>query len=64
MEKKFTRILVVDDNEDVLLAAKMLLKQHSGIVITEKNPEMIPLLLNQDSFHVIFLNSVIKGNLK
>ena len=56
MEKKFTKTLVVDDNEDVLLAAKLLLKQHVGIVVTEKNPEMIPRLLNNDIYDVIFLD--------
>ena len=56
MEKKFTKTLVVDDNEDVLLAAKLLLKQHVGIVVTEKNPEMILRLLNNDIYDVIFLD--------
>jgi two-component system response regulator HydG len=56
LEKKFTKTLVVDDNEDVLLAAKLLLKQHVGIVVTEKNPEMIPRLLNNDIYDVIFLD--------
>ena len=56
LEKKFTKTLVVDDNEDVLLAAKLLLKQHVGIVVTEKNPEMILRLLNNDIYDVIFLD--------
>ncbi len=56
MDKKFTKTLIVDDNEDILLAAKLLLKQHVGIVTTEKNPEMIPKLLNNESYDVIFLD--------
>ena len=56
VEKKFTKALIVDDNEDVLLAAKLLLKQNVGIVVTEKNPEVIPKLLNNDSYDVIFLD--------
>ena len=56
LEKKFTRTLIVDDNEDILLAAKLLLKQQVGIVVTEKNPEMIPKLLNNDNYDVIFLD--------
>jgi two-component system response regulator HydG len=56
LDKKFTKTLIVDDNEDILLAAKLLLKQHVGIVTTEKNPEMIPRLLNNESYDVIFLD--------
>jgi len=56
LDKKFTKTLIVDDNEDILLAAKLLLKQHVGIVTTEKNPEMIPKLLNNESYDVIFLD--------
>lgn len=56
MEKKFTKILIVDDNEDVLIAAKLLLKPHAGIIITEKNPNAIPQLLANENYDVIFLD--------
>jgi len=56
LKKKFTKVLVVDDNEDVLLAARLLLKQQVNVVVTEKNPEMIPELLNNDNYDVIFLD--------
>jgi len=56
MDKKFTKILIIDDNEDILIAAKLLLKPYAGIIITEKNPRIIPQLLSNDSFDIIFLD--------
>ena len=50
------KILMIDDDEDVLLAAKMLLKKYSYQVIIEKNPNKIPFLLNNDSYDVILLD--------
>jgi len=50
------KILMIDDDEDVLLAAKMLLKKHNFQVIIEKNPNKIPFLLNNDSYDVILLD--------
>ncbi len=50
------KILMVDDDEDVLLAAKMLLKKYGYHVIIEKNPNKIPFLLNNDSYDVILLD--------
>ncbi|WP_420154325.1 sigma-54-dependent transcriptional regulator [Siphonobacter sp.] len=50
------RILVVDDNEDLLKAARLLLKQHFTRVDTEKNPENLPNLLRQEGYDVIMLD--------
>jgi len=47
---------MIDDDEDVLLAAKMLLKKYSYHVIIEKNPNKIPFLLNNDTYDVILLD--------
>lgn len=47
---------MIDDDEDVLLAAKMLLKKHNYQVIIEKNPNKIPFLLNNDVYDVILLD--------
>lgn len=55
MEKN-GKILMIDDDEDVLLAAKLLLKKHGHQVIIEKNPKKIPFLLNNDSYDVILLD--------
>jgi DNA-binding NtrC family response regulator len=50
------KILMIDDDEDVLLAAKMLLKKYNHQVIIEKNPNKIPFLLNNDTYDVILLD--------
>src|ERR1051325_2151923 len=50
------KILMIDDDEDVLLAAKMLLKKFNYQVIIDKNPNKIPFLLNNDSYDVILLD--------
>ncbi len=47
---------MIDDDEDVLLAAKMLLKKYNYHVIIEKNPNKIPFLLNNDTYDVILLD--------
>jgi DNA-binding NtrC family response regulator len=56
MDKLEAKILIVDDDEDVLLAAKLFLKQHFNIVHTEKNPENLPTLLKNESYDVILLD--------
>lgn len=50
------KILMIDDDEDVLLAAKMLLKKYNHQVIIDKNPNKIPFLLNNDTYDVILLD--------
>ena len=54
--KEIGKILMIDDDEDVLLAAKLLLKKHAHQVIIEKNPKKIPFLLNNDTYDVILLD--------
>lgn len=56
MDKELGKILIIDDDEDVLLAAKMLLKKHAREVMIEKNPKKIPFLLNNDTFDLILLD--------
>jgi DNA-binding NtrC family response regulator len=51
-----SKILIVDDNEDVLTAAKLLLKPHVSLIITESDPNRIQYLISQHSFDVIFLD--------
>lgn len=53
---KTGRILIVDDNEDLLKAAKIFLKRHFAQVDLEKNPEAIPNLLNNEDYDVILLD--------
>jgi DNA-binding NtrC family response regulator len=55
-ETKQGKILIVDDNEDLLKAAKMHLKRHFAQVDIEKNPEAIPALMNNEDYDVILLD--------
>ncbi|MFB0947940.1 MAG: sigma-54 dependent transcriptional regulator [Spirosomataceae bacterium] len=50
------KILIVDDDVDVLSAAKLLLKRNFEKVEIEKNPEKIPFLLNNYTFDLILLD--------
>ena len=56
MSKLEAKILIVDDDQDVLLAAKLFLKQHFDIVHTEKSPENLPGLLANENYDVILLD--------
>ena len=56
MEKELGNILIIDDDEDVLFAAKMLLKKYAQNVIIEKDPRKIPFLMNNGSYDVILLD--------
>jgi DNA-binding NtrC family response regulator len=56
MDQKQGKILIVDDNEDLLKAAKMYLKRHFAQVDTEKNPEVVPALLSNEDYDVILLD--------
>ena len=55
-ESKTGKILIVDDNEDLLKAAKMHLKRHFAQVDIEKNPEAIPNLMGNENYDVILLD--------
>jgi two-component system response regulator HydG len=56
MDKKTGKILIVDDDEDILQAARLLLKKHVGQVDTEKNPKIIPSLMKNNAYDVILLD--------
>src|ERR1044071_873212 len=56
MEQKYGKILIVDDNEDLLKAARMHLKRHLAQVDIEKNPEAIPALMDHENYDVILLD--------
>src|ERR1043165_5525723 len=55
-DQKQGKILIVDDNEDLLKAAKMHLKRHFAQVDIEKNPEAIPALMRNEDYDVILLD--------
>ncbi len=56
MPKSLGKILVIDDNEDVLLAARLFLKQHATLVHTEKDPNVLPALMKNESYDIILLD--------
>ncbi|GAP42310.1 DNA-binding transcriptional response regulator, NtrC family [Lentimicrobium saccharophilum] len=56
MSKIDAKILIVDDDQDVLLAARLFLKQHFNIIHTEKNPENIPAIMKNESYDLILLD--------
>jgi two-component system response regulator HydG len=56
MPDKHGKILVVDDDEDILLAARLFLKQHFDLVHTEKKPDNIPIVLQNENYDVILLD--------
>ncbi len=49
-------ILVVDNDDDVLLVARLLLKQHGYRVSTTPDPQRIPTLLAEETYDVILLD--------
>lgn len=53
---KTGNILVVDDDSDVLQAARLFLKQHVAKVDTERNPKSIPNLLRNTDYDVVLLD--------
>jgi len=56
MDKKTGKVLLIDDDEDILQAARLFLKQHVLLIHTEKNPESIPQMLRNETYDVIFLD--------
>jgi len=56
MEKKKARILIVDDEEDILLSLKFFLSQHFTDVTTENNPFQLPRLLRNGDYDLIMLD--------
>ena len=56
MSKINIRLLIVDDDADILLAAKMFLRQHISIVHTEKTPANLPTILKNENYDIILLD--------
>ncbi|MBT6037267.1 MAG: sigma-54-dependent Fis family transcriptional regulator [Kordiimonadaceae bacterium] len=55
MEKRGS-ILIVDDDEDILIAGKLLLKRHFANVVTISQPNHISSAMSKDSFDAILLD--------
>jgi len=56
MTTKYGKILVIDDDKDVLQAASLFLKQHAELIHTEHDPNLIPVLLKNENYDVILLD--------
>lgn len=56
MAAPFGSVLVVDDDEDILLAARLLLQPHCRVVRTESDPARLPDLLDRESYDVVLLD--------
>jgi DNA-binding NtrC family response regulator len=56
MSARFGKVLIIDDNEDILFSLKLLLKQHVELVDTFNNPELLPDLIKKENYDVILLD--------
>ncbi len=56
MEKKSGKILIVDDNTDILFALKLLLKPYLELITTETNPQKIANHMAANRYDVILLD--------
>ena len=56
MSKSEGSILIVDDDEDILTAGKLLLRRHFDKVLTCNRPELIPEMLQVNQFDAILLD--------
>lgn len=56
MKKTQAQILIIDDQEDILFAAKMLLKKYFETIITLNNPKNIVRLLAENKIDVVLLD--------
>ncbi|GHB24316.1 sigma-54-dependent transcriptional regulator [Mongoliitalea lutea] len=55
-ENRSGKLLIIDDNEDLLKAAKIFLKRHFEQVDTETNPGLLPILMVNEQYDVILLD--------
>lgn len=56
MPKTNATILIIDDDEDILLSAKLLLKKHYTNIITRDSPKELNQILSSESIDVIILD--------
>ncbi len=56
MAKLEAKVLIVDDDPDILVAARLFLKRHIQSVHTEQNPKNIPQLMQNDNYDLILLD--------
>ncbi|MBU4493748.1 MAG: sigma-54 dependent transcriptional regulator [Acidobacteria bacterium] len=56
MDKKRGKILIIDDDEDILQAVRLFLKKHFALVHADSNPRSLLTLLKNESYDVILLD--------
>ncbi len=56
MNLKNASVLIIDDDQDILTAVRLLLKTEAKSVVTEKNPENLRSLLHKQQFDLIMLD--------
>ncbi|MBN2280903.1 MAG: sigma-54-dependent Fis family transcriptional regulator [Candidatus Marinimicrobia bacterium] len=56
MENKLGKILIIDDNEDVLISAKLLLKKHCQKMMLLNSPTKAEATLAKENFDIILLD--------
>jgi DNA-binding NtrC family response regulator len=56
MRKKLAQILIVDDQEEILFSAKMILKKHFETIFTTNNPKKIISILSENQINVVLLD--------
>ncbi|WP_373059934.1 sigma-54-dependent transcriptional regulator [Zunongwangia sp. H14] len=61
MQLNKAKILVIDDDPDVLIAMRLLLKPHVAEIAVEKKPGNLPSLLSERKFDVVILDMNFNG---
>lgn len=61
MQLKNAQLLVIDDDEDVLIAMRLLLKSKAKEVVVNKNPNMIQSLMAGQKFDLVILDMNFNG---
>ena len=56
MRKREGKILIIDDNKELLIALSFLLKPHFSEIITETNPNLILSILRDEIYDIIILD--------
>ncbi|MFH7016502.1 sigma-54-dependent transcriptional regulator [Flavobacterium sp. FlaQc-47] len=56
MRRKQAQILIVDDQEEILFSAKMILKKHFETIFTANSPKKIISILNENEINVVLLD--------
>lgn len=60
---KTGQLLVIDDNEEILIAVEMLLKPYFRKINTVKNPNTLPSVLSKELYDVIILDMNFKAGI-